>query len=188
MYTYEDIKKYIKPHIANQIVCIFKNGSQLFCDNCKEYDYTIITSRGAGTGIFYIPELNADCFVMSAKELNRKMQNDLWRYKLSVCLAKDNPSNIIYGELPELDIDTQSRDYLLKILQIEYEFAQKTYFKKQGESKTIVWGLALMYAINNGNFQFTDEQKDIMTACHDADLVETYGGWLKTEMEKLLNL
>lgn len=188
MYTYEDIKKHIAPHIASQIICIFKNGSQLFCDNCKDYDYTIITSKGAGTGVFYIPELNTDFFVMSVKDLNRKMQNNLWRYKLSVCLAKDNPSNIIYGELPALDIGILNLDYLKKtILPIEYEYALKTYFAGQGHPKTIVWGLALYYFITNKSFGFTEQQKATLQECHDNGYTAEFLADFKTKMEKLIS-
>ena len=52
MYTYEHIKEFLSPHILESIICVFKNGSQLFCSNCKDYDYTIITKD----------ELSLPCF------------------------------------------------------------------------------------------------------------------------------
>ena len=118
---YEQLKEYLTPSIAENLVCIFKTGSQLFCTNCKDYDYVIITKEDVNFPCFHINELNADCFVMSIETLNKRLQDNQWRYKLSVCLAKIDSSNIIYGELPELDIDILSREYLLKIMRIEKE-------------------------------------------------------------------
>ena len=184
MYTYEQIKEYLLPHIVENVICVFKNGSQLFCENCKDYDYTFITKEEIGQPCFHINDLNVDCFVMSIETLNQKLKDDQWRYKLSVCLAKTNNENIIYGELPTLDIDILSRDYLLKILKIEYAFAQKTYFNGKGAGKTAVWGLALYYALTNGNFEYTDEQKQILQQCHDTGLCDR--DELKANFEKLI--
>ena len=184
--TYEKLKEYLAPQITENLICVFKNGSQLFCRNCKDYDYTIITSVETGIGCFYINELNVDCFVMSIDTLNRRLQDNQWRYKLSVCLAKADSTNIIYGELPELDIDIMSSDYLLKILQIEYEFGLKTYFAKRGASKTIVWGMALYYIISNGAFIFTDAQLAEMQQYHDNNIDDSFLVYLKAGMERLL--
>lgn len=188
MYTYENIKKYLSPHLIENIVCIFKNGSQLFCTNCKDYDYTIITNGNISDECFHIRELKADFFVRSIETLKRQMQDDIWRYKLSVCLAKADSSKIIYGELPELDIDILSLEYLKKtILPIEYEFALKTYFAGQGHPKTIVWGLALYYFIINKSFSFTDEQKATLQECHDNGYTQEFLADFKSKMEKLIS-
>ena len=186
MYTHDQIKQYLAPNIIENLVCVFKTGSQLFCQNCKDHDYVIITSADVGLLCFHVNELKADFFVMSIDILNQKLQDNQWRYKLSVCLAKTNSENIIYGKLPELDIDISSREYLLKILKIEYAFAEKTYFVGKGASKTIVWGLGLYYAIINGNLEYTEEQKVILQQCHDSHLDDSRITHLKNEMERLL--
>lgn len=183
---YEQLKEYLIPSITENLVCIFKTGSQLFCSNCKDYDYVIITKEEINFPCFHINALKADCFVMSIETLNRRLQNNQWRYKLSVCLAKVDSSNIIYGELPELEVDILSRDYLLKILQIEYDFGLKTYFTKRGANKTIVWGTGLYYIINNGEFSFTDAQKAKLQEYHDNGADDSFLVYLKAEMERLL--
>lgn len=187
MYVYEQIKEYLLPHIVENVICVFKNGSQLFCENCKDYDYTFITKEEIGQPCFHINDLNIDCFVMSIDTLNRRLQDNQWRYKLSVCMAKTNSENIIYGELPELDIDITTREYLLKILQIEYNFGLKTYFTNRGSNKTIVWGLALYNIINNGSFEFNDAQKTKLQECHDSGVDDSLLIHLKAEMERLLS-
>lgn len=186
MYTYEQIKEYLLPQIAESLICIFKTGSQLFCSNCKDCDYVVITKEDVTLPCFYINELKADFFVMSVETLNQKLQDNQWRYKLSVCLAKADKSNIIYGELPALDIDILSSDYLLKILQIEYDFGLKTYYAKRGLNKTIVWGMALYYIITNGAFTFTDAQREELQHYHDNNIDDSFLVYLKAEMERLL--
>lgn len=185
MYNYTILKKYLSPDIIENLVCIFKTGSQLFCNNCKDYDYVIITNVDVYLPCFHINKLKSDFFVMSVETLNKKLKDNQWRYKLSVCMAKVDDRNVIYGELPELDIDIISRDYLINVvLPIEKEFAQKTYFIGKGAGKTAVWGLALYYAIINGNFEYTAEQKQVLQQCHDTGL----SAWdeLKANFEKLI--
>lgn len=184
--TYEQIKNYLLPHIAENIICVFKNGSQLFCQNCKDYDYTIITRDDLGIGCLHINELNIDCFVMSVETLNLKLKDNQWRYKLSVCLAKVNKDNIIYGELPELEIDILSRDYLVNLLKIEKQFAEKTYFVNRGNKKTIVWGLALYYYLINDSFTLTEEQKQKLNDCHDNSINDSFITTFKTKIEYFL--
>lgn len=186
MYKFEEIKPYLAPNIVETLVCIFKTGSQLFCQNCKDYDYVIITKEELSLPCFHINELNIDCFVMTVDTLNRRLQDNQWRYKLSVCMAKVDSNNIIYGELPKLEVDIMSSDYLLKILQIEYEFGLKTYFAKRGSSKTIVWGMALHYALINGSVTFTNEQLDKMQYYHDNPIDNEFLADLKTSIENLL--
>lgn len=187
MYNYDQIAEYLPPQIAESLVCIFKNGSQLFCTNCKDYDYTIITKEDVGMPCFHINELKADFFVMSIGTLNQKLQDNQWRYKLSVCLAKAAKSNIIYGELPELEIGIMNLDYLKKtILPIEYDFALKTYFAGQGHPKTIVWGLALYYFITNKDFSFTEEQKATLQECHDNGYTAEFLADFKAKIENLM--
>ena len=186
MYNYEQIKGYLAPNIIENLVCVFKTGSQLFCENCKDYDYVVITKEEINLPCFHINELKADFFVMSIETLNRRLQDNQWRYKLSVCMAKADSSNIIYGELPELEVDIMSSDYLLKILQIEYEFGLKTYYAKRGASKTIVWGMALYYIISNGAFIFTDAQLAEMQQYHDNNIGDSFLVYLKAGMERLL--
>lgn len=187
MYTYEDIKKYLSPHITENLICIFKTSSQLFCTSCKDYNYTIITNGNISDECFHIRELKSDFFVRSIYTLKSQLQDNQWRYKLSVCLAKDNPSNIIYGKLPELEIGILNLGYLKKtILPIEYDYALKTYFAGQGHPKTIVWGLALYYFIINKAFSFTDEQKATLQECHDNGYTAEFLADFKTKMENLM--
>lgn len=180
-----NIIDYLLPHIKDYTVCIIKTGSQLFCSNCKDSDYLILTSEPLASRVHYINELRADCFIRSIDEFKAEILDDKWRYKLCACLAYHNSENVVYGELPPLETDIFSQDYLRKILAIEYEHAQKTYFVKY-PLKSMVWGLAIYYAIVNNYFEFTDEQKEILQKAHDLKLPIEYRDELKTNIEKLL--
>ena len=179
-----DIIKYLPPHIKDFVVCIIKTGSQLFCANCKDSDYLIITKEFPLVRAYHINELKADCFLRSIDEFKAEITDDKWRYKLCACLAYQNPENVVYGELPTLETDIFSRDYLLKVSQMEYEHAKKTYFIRY-PSKAMVWGLALRYVLENESFIFTDEQKALLQQCHDLELPETHRDQLKIYLEQL---
>ena len=167
MYTYEQIKEYLETEIIENVVCVFKSGSELFCSNCNDYDYTIITKKSFGLVCKKIIELKTDLFIMSINELNEKLKNDNWRYKLCVCMAKADNSNIIYGKLPTIDTDILSKEYLLKTMLIEYNFGKRTYFNNRPNKKPMVWGLALYYFITNNSFVLTETQKENLQKCHD---------------------
>lgn len=177
---------YLPPHIKDYVVCIYKTGSQLFCTKCKDADYVILTNTNIGY-LHYIYELKADCFLMSVEDFKKALTDDKWRYKLSACMAYANSKNVVYGSLPFLPIDILSRYYLINtILPVEYEYAEKTYFKKQ-PLKTSEWGFALYYAILNGNFIFTAEQKEVLQKAHDLELNVDNCVELKNNFLKLLN-
>lgn len=180
-----NIIDYLPPHITDYTSCIFKTGSQLFCTNCKDIDYVIITNDNIGKYLYCIPEFKADCFICSVEDLKKSLTDDKWRYKLSACMAYKYPENVVYGKLPELEADIFSKEYLLKILAIECEFAQRSYFVKY-PLKSMVWGLALYYAIINNSLDFTDEQKEILQKAHDLELPISYRDELKVNFEKLL--
>lgn len=176
---------YLPPHIKDYVVCIYKTGSQLFCTNCKDVDYVVLTNTDIGS-LHYIYELKADCFLMSVDNFKTALTDDRWRYKLSACMAYANSENVVYGELPEVEIDIFSKDYLIKTaLPIEYTYAGRTYFQRY-PLKTMMWGLALCYAIENGNFEFTEEQKAILQKAHDLGLSTEYRDELKINIEALL--
>ncbi len=180
-----NIIDYLPRFIRDSVVCVFKTGSQIFCSNCKDSDYIVITNINIGMPLCYIKELKADCFIRSIDQFKAKITDDSWRYKLDVCLAYKYPENVVYGKLPELEADIFSKEYLLKILAIECEFAQRSYFVKY-PLKSMVWGLALYYAIINNSLDFTDEQKEILQKAHDLELPISYRDELKVNFEKLL--
>lgn len=181
-----NIIDFLPQHIKEHVVCIFKCGSQLFCDKYKDIDYTIITKIPTGHHIYYINELKTDCFIYSLDEFIENINDDKWRYKLSVSLAYHNNENVIFGELPILNTNVVSRDFLLKTAQIEYEFAKTHYFSSY-PSKTMIWGLALYYIIENDSFEFTSEQKNILQKCHDLELSSSYRDQLESYLQQLNN-
>ena len=180
-----NIVDYLPTYIKEFTVCIIKTGSQLFCSNCKDVDYLILTNEQISSRVHYINKLKADCFIRSIDEFKAEILDDKWRYKLCACLAYLNSENVVYGELPPLETNIFSPEYMRKILAIEYEIAKKTYFVKY-PLKSIVWGLAIYYAIINNSFEFTDEQKEILKQAHDLQLPIEYRDKLKANMEALL--
>lgn len=182
-----NIVDYLPTYIKEFTVCIIKTGSQLFCFNCKDVDYLILTNSQLANRIHYINELKADCFIRSIDEFKAEILDNKWRYKLCACLAYLNIENVVYGELPPLETDIFSQEYLHKILTIEYEYAQKTYFVRY-PLKSMVWGLAIYYAIVNNSFEFTDEQKTILQQAHDLELPIEYRDELREKFEALLTI
>ena len=176
---------YLPPEIKNFTVCIVKTGSQLFCSNCKDEDYIIYTNLKLPNRVHYIKELKADCFIRSIDEFKEQILDDKWRYKLTHCLAYRNNENVVYGNLPILETNIFSEEYLRKILAIEYEYAQKTYFVKY-PLKSMVWGLAIYYILSNSCFAFTEKQKEILQKAHDLELPIEYRDELKINMKALL--
>lgn len=182
-----DIIKYLPKQYRNHIICICKTGSQLLVDNCNDIDYLIVTDLPFSKRLHYIHELKADCFIYGVKRFKRVFTDDKSIFKLIYCLAYNNPKNVLYGELPKLETNIFSKEYLTKtVLPIEYAWAEKTYFVKY-PLKSMVWGLALYYVIINNSFDFTNEQKEILQKAHDLELPLTYCDELKTNMQKLLS-
>ena len=182
-----NIIDYLPPYIKEFTVCIIKTGSQLFCSNCKDSDYLILTNEQISSRVHYINELKADCFIRSIDEFKAEILDDKWRYKLCACLAYRNNENVVYGNLPILETNIFSEEYLRKILAIEYEYAQKTYFVRY-PLKSMVWGLAIYYILSNSCFAFTEKQKEILQKAHDLELPIEYRDELKTNIKALVNL
>lgn len=181
----EEIIKKLPPFCQNHILCICKTGSQLLFDNFNDKDYLIITDLSISKRLHYIPELKADCFIYGIERFKKSMAEGKSIFNFEYCLAYHNSKNVLYGELPPLETDIFSQDYMRKILAIEYKQAQKTYFVKY-PLKSMVWGLAIYYAIVNNSFEFTDDQKTILQKAHDLELPIEYRDKLKTNIEKLL--
>ena len=181
----ENLITHLPQGYQNHVICIAKTGSQLVVDNGNDIDYLIITDLPISKKLYYIPELKADCFIYGLKRFKRSMVEGKSIFNFEYCLAYYNNENVVYGELPPLEIDIFSQHYMRKILAMEYAQAQKTYFAKY-PLKSMAWGLALYYAIVNNSFEFTDEQKIILQKTHDLELDISYRDELKLNMESIL--
>ncbi len=182
-----NIIDYLPPHIKDGVICVYKTGSELFCDNCDDRDYVVICNQPFRSSL-YIHEIKADCFIYSVEELEQALNSNNYRFSLAGAMALKHSDLIVYGELPTFKTDVTSRKYLLQALKIEYEYGCKVYFKNDMWQRKMVWGLALYYVLLNGRFSFTEEQKVILQKCHDNELSSTYRDELKTNMEQMLGV
>lgn len=180
-----NIIDYLPLHIKDSVICVYKTGSELFCDNCDDSDYVVICEQSFRTSC-YIHELKADCFIYSVEELETALNSNNYRFSLAYAMALKHSDLIVYGELPTFKTDVTSREYLLQALKVEYDYGCKVYFKNDIWQRKMVWGLALYYVLINEQFEFTEEQKAILQKCHDNELDLNYRDELKTNMERML--
>ena len=180
-----NIIDYLPPHIKDGVICVYKTGSELFCDKCDDKDYVIVCKQSYEK-VYHISELKADCFIYSVEELEQALNSDNYRFSLAFAMALKHSDLIVYGELPTFETDVTSREYLLKALKNEYEYGCKVYFKNDLWQRKMVWGLALYYVLVNDKFEFNEVEKMLLQKCHDGEIEKSYTNELKTGMERLL--
>lgn len=162
-----ELINYLPIDIRDNIICIIKTGSSLFCTNCKDVDYIIVTQTNPSVPCFYIRELNIDTFIISLNTMRDRIMNDSYRYKLTYTLAQVYPENVVYGTMPDLKMDLTKPAYLQKILKIEQNYARNNY---RLNNKSMVWGLVLHYFIQNNSFTLTEEQQLLIQRTHDYEI------------------
>ena len=124
------------------------------------------------------------------------MSYDSWRQMcpyayLSLQYAKIYPENLLYGKLPDENA-FKTKVGLTEALYKQYKQGLLgplvSEDKKNGNClKRMYWGLMIYYTyLNNGSFNFTQEQLDIIQKCHDRELPISYRDELKANMEKIL--
>lgn len=183
----ETILNEIKTRVPNrEILCLYRTGSALFCDNCRDTDIVAICdSEGIWSKFFKLQSLNTDIICLSKENALNEASGHRKTRGLAYALATGD--NLLYGKLP---FDDYSWDkYKKSVLKEEYKALRRglAIARIKGVcSKDMTWAFATYYAYTNGNLNFTAKQRETLQQCHDLKLPVSYAEELKNNMENLL--
>ena len=187
----EKLKDFIKIKINEEanIVAIYKTGSNLFCDICKDKDYTVIISNDFNTtGLKYIKyfdeETSEDYFIWSKNEYNRMLNfeaNNLSNLFIIADLFKEN--NTVYGdntsELKFLDKQNEYINMLKKILPKSILNPRVKWNDSDKYCHKLLWWVILgLKFIEQNNYNITDEMLDIVNKCHNGELPKEWEAYV----------
>jgi hypothetical protein len=176
----------------DDIVFIYKTGSCAWkSNNTQDEDFVIVVKNGINDHPITDGK-GKDLFIRSLDKLKQMAKGETLPYSQFVGLLSVYPENVIYGELPIANYNWF--DYQYQALLRDYEYAVKNYFTDKmvnkftnfNCSKRMCFGLLTYYAIKNGSFNYTAEQRQILQKCHDLELPISYRDELKLNMENLL--
>lgn len=171
-----------------KIICVYKTGSQLFCENCKDLDYTVVVGNWDKDFKAYNID-GVDYFCYSVAEFEKKIKMTSGRmsdlYAVETYLYEP-----VYGINPIpnynwADYKDKSIETVLRCGEMNYFNPNVVCTNDNGEvvcSKTMCWALAIMYVIENGQPVFNAEQKAILQQCHDLMLTRNYSDLLQNEI------
>ena len=122
------LKDFIKSKINEEpnIISIYKTGSNLFCDCCNDYDYTVVINNNFETNNikylkYFDTETNEDYFIWSKNEYDKMLNFEtsiLSNLFIIADLFKEN--NTLYGsnkiELNLLEKQNDYKNMLKKVL------------------------------------------------------------------------
>ena len=168
-----------------EVKCVYKTGSSLFCENCKDDDYVVVCDNVKFLrSCTKVKGLNIDIFCIPLKG---EQEAQLTYHSLAIALAFKN--GFLYGEYP---FDGYDYDKCKpQVLKQSYDFLSNRllplYRRKGFCDKRAVWLFAVYFSCINNSLDFTGEQKEILQKCHDNELSVNYAEELKVNIEKLLN-
>ena len=181
-------------HKGIVVTCVVVTGSRCWQgSNCKDTDLVVVAKNvSIDFCITRSIACAADVFLYSETYFKEMATGGIFNYSPIVGLAKLNPSNILYGELPIENYDWF--DYQKPALLQSYEQGLRGYFNfdrlkritKGYCHKQMTWALLAWYAIKNQSFDFTAEQRETLQKCHDLQLPISYAEELKTNIESKL--
>ena len=176
-----------------KIVCVYKTGSQLFCENCKDLDYTVVVDNwNKDFKAYCIDGIDYFCYSVAEFEKKIKMTSGRMSDLYAIETYLNEP---VYGINPIPNYNWT--DYKDKAIETIMRCGEMNYFNpnvirenENGEivcSKTMCWALATMFVIKNGQASFTVEQKEILQKCHDGMLSKLYADTLKNDILVMQN-
>lgn len=183
---------YIKEQTNNDVLFVYKTGSTIFCNNCKDRDIVVITANGDDyKRISRYEDYDIFCYSLAGikKCSEFQLNNRHTLYLIALELAKGD--NIVYGENPMPDF--YLLDYKEKLLEVLICRA-RTYDcnpiisnknNKNACLKQSIWLFANYFALANNSLDFTAEQLDIIQKCHDNELPRSY---VEEVYQKLLEM
>lgn len=175
------------------IVCVYKTGSQLFCENCKDLDYTVVVDNwNKDFKAYHIDGIDYFCYSVAEFEKKIKMTSGRMSDLYAIETYLNEP---VYGINPILNYNWTN--YKDKAIETIIRCGETNYFnpnvirkKDNGKvvcNKTMCWALATLFVIKNGQAVFTVEQKEMLQKCHDGTLSKLYADALRNEILVMQN-
>ena len=184
------LKDFIKSKINEEpnIISIYKTGSNLFCDCCNDYDYTVVINNNFETNNikylkYFDTETNEDYFIWSKNEYDKMLNFEtsiLSNLFIIADLFKEN--NTLYGsnkiELNLLEKQDNYKNMLKKVLPKSLLNPRVKWNDSDKYCHKLLWWVILgLKFIEQNNYNITDEMLDIINKCHNGILPkewETY--------------
>lgn len=184
------LKDFIKSKINEvpDIITIYKTGSNLFCDVCKDRDYTVVINNNFEINNlkylkYFDTETNEDYFIWSKNEYDKMLNFEtsiLSNLFIIADLFKEN--NTLYGSNKiELNLLEKQNDYKNMIKKVLPKSLLNPRVKWNDSDKychKLLWWVILgLKFIEQNNYNITDEMLDIINKCHNGVLSkewETY--------------
>ena len=186
----ERLKDFLKTKINEEpdIITIYKTGSNLFCSECKDQDYTMVINNSFNTnGLKYLKYFDAetqeDYFIWNKNEYNKMLNfeaNNLSNLFIIADLFREN--NTIYGDnTPQLQLLDKQNEYINMLKNVLHKSLLNPRVKWNNSDKychKLLWWVILgLKFIEQNNYNITDEMLDIVNKCHNGVLPkewETY--------------
>ena len=184
------LKDFIKSKINEEpnIISIYKTGSNLFCDCCNDYDYTVVINNNFETNNikylkYFDTETNEDYFIWSKNEYDKMLNFEtsiLSNLFIIADLFKEN--NTLYGSnKTELNLLNKQNEYvnmLKKVLPKSLLNPRVKWNNSDQYCHKLLWWVVLgLKFIEQNSYNITDEMIDIINKCHNGVLPkewETY--------------
>ena len=159
---------------------IFKGGSAILCNNCKDTDLIVVAENHIGIKRFTVD--NYDIFVYTIEEFKKFATTTLndHRDNYSIAVGLATGDNVVYGSNPieKYNWFNYKKQIVQKALDnfVQY-FGNGQVVNSQAPNcclKRTYWIFANYFALTNNSFDFTQEQLDIIQKCHDNELPRSY--------------
>ena len=165
----------------NDTIFVYKTGSALFCNKCKDKDIVVVTSSGDDyRRLLRYEDYDIFCYSLDGlKKCASFVMGDTFSiYIIAFALAKGE--NVLYGTNPIQDFDYFAHKN--KIIKALVENARKRDCNSRIRNihntaaclKQSIWLFANYFALINNSLDFTEEQLDIIQKCHDNELPRSY--------------
>lgn len=172
-----------------EIVSIFRTGSSLFCENCKDFDFNVIVKENIPSFKIYDKETRTDYFIESEQNRNNRLNCILSlsfpiRYIIDECFKK---TSTIYGDNSiNIDLINNANKYKQAVKQ---ELARGCFHPnvnwKDSEKychKHLWWVILGLMFIENKSYEVTYEMRNIIQKCHDGVLDKYWETWVKERL------
>ena len=185
------LKDFIKSKINEEpnIISIYKTGSNLFCDCCNDYDYTVVINNNFETNNikylkYFDTETNEDYFIWSKNEYDKMLNFEtsiLSNLFIIADLFKEN--NTLYGSSKiELNLLEKQNDYknmLKKVLPKSLLNPRVKWNNSDQYCHKLLWWVVLgLKFIEQNSYNITDEMLDIINRCHNGVLPKEWEAYV----------
>lgn len=185
--------EHIKQCTNNDVIFVYKTGSSLFCNKCKDKDIVAITNGGNDyRRLAKYDDYDIFCYSLNGIEKYATMEvtGQFTLYLVALALAKGD--NVIYGNnpLPNFDLLEYKNELVSALVDNAKNYdcnnSIKNRFNKNACLKQSIWLFANYFALVNNSLDFTEEQLDIIQKCHDNELPRSYAEDLYQKLLEML--